>query len=103
MPVVVPPYARGQGHENGFDASARFESEGRAAIVKQVELHVPTAAVFLESALTLAVGLVFAAADDRQVRIEEMVARVAHEGEEAVEIAFQVIKENAADAAWFAA
>src|SRR5690606_11319638 len=86
-------------HQDGFGAAAGLQAEQGAAIVDQVELDVAAAAVELEVALALAVGGVAAPFDDRQVRVEEAVADRAHVGEVAVEVAVQVVEEQAADAA----
>src|SRR5690606_14626950 len=75
------------------------QAEQGAAVVDQVELDVAAAAVELELAFALAVGRVAAALDDRQVGVEEAVAHGAQVREVGVEVAVQVVEEQAADAA----
>src|SRR5262249_50720222 len=97
--VVPPPRLRRQRHQDRLDSPTRLQSEHRSAIVHQVELDVPAAPVFLKFLLSLRVRLVLAAADDGRIRLQKGVAGVAHEVERPVQIALQIIEENAADAA----
>ncbi len=60
MPVIVETNLRGQGHEDGFGASAGLQPEQGAAVVHQVELDVAAAPVQLESALAFTVGMILA-------------------------------------------
>src|SRR5439155_3054548 len=48
-------------------------------------------------------GLALAALGDRQVRLEEMLAAVADEGKQGIDIALEVVEEDATDAARLAA
>src|SRR5262249_30991301 len=65
----------------------------------QVEFDVATAAVLLELLLRLAVRLVLATVGDGQIRLEEGVAGVADEVERLLQLAGEVVEEDAADAA----
>src|SRR5207248_5985628 len=82
---------------------ARLQAEQRAAVVDQVELDVAAAAVLLERLLLRRVRLRLAPPGDRQVGVEEVVAAVAHEGEQPAEVALEAVEEDAADAARLAA
>src|SRR5207244_2520925 len=88
-----------QRHQDALDPAAGLQPEERAAVVQQVELDVPAAAEQLEPPLPLRVRQRLAAADDRQVRVQERLAGVADKGERLFEIALDVIEEDAADAA----
>src|SRR5690606_33182197 len=86
--------------EDRFAASARLESEQRAAVVDEIELDVSSAPPCLERALALAVGFVAMTQHDRRVGVEEGIADRAQQREAVREAALvQVVEEDAADAA----
>src|SRR6185503_2944804 len=99
MPVVAPPHQRRKRQQDGFGAAARLQSEQRAAIPDQVELHVAAAPIRLEVALAIPVRRVLASREDRRVHRQESVADRAREGEAPVEaFGVEVVEEDAADA-----
>ena len=75
LPVITPTHLRWQRHEDGFGAATGLQAEQGAAVIDQVELHVPATAVFLELALLRGVGRVLAALDDWQVGVDEGIAK----------------------------
>src|SRR5207244_3977071 len=79
--VVAPARHRRQRHEDRLDPAAGLEAEERAAVVQQVELHVPPAAELLKGPLALAVGRVLAPPGDRYIGVEEAGPAVADERE----------------------
>src|SRR5262249_59862548 len=98
--IVFPPAGNGgQRNKVLFDTPAGLEAENRSPIVKQIEFDIAAAAKLLEFAFPLAIGNTFAALGDRQVSVQKMIAAIPHEGEEGPKATFQVIEENAADAA----
>src|SRR5581483_10410972 len=101
--VVLPAGERRQRHQDRLGAPVGLEAERGAAVVEQVELDVAAAAQELELPLAIAVRVGAAAARDRQVRVEERLARVAHEREVALGIAHELIEEQPAHAARLAA
>src|SRR5205823_2654992 len=84
-------------------AAACPQAEQCAAVIDQVELDIAAAAELLKGSLLQCEGFVLAALGDRQVRLQEVVAAVADEGKEGVDIALEVVEEDAADAARLAA
>src|SRR5690606_20573050 len=70
MPVVVPTYQRGQGHQNRFRATAGLQAEKCPPVIDEVELHIAATTVELEIPLALTVGRIFMAIDDGQVGIQ---------------------------------
>src|SRR5207253_6154648 len=57
LEIVNPPDKWRKAHENRFRAAARFQSENRSAIIKEIELHVTPATVTL--VLTFVVAIRF--------------------------------------------
>src|SRR5262245_19339160 len=99
MKVIQPAHHRRQRHEDRLGAPARLEAEDGAAIVNQIEFHVAAAAELLETALLVGVGFVSPLFGDRQVSGQKIVAAILHEREERLKVAFEIIEEDAADAA----
>src|SRR5690242_16426636 len=97
--MSLPPRQRRQAHEDRVDVAAGLEAEERAAIVEKVELDV--AAAEFEEALhvLLGEGRVHAPADELRDDVEESFSDVLREGEMRVEMVFEIIVEDAADAA----
>src|SRR5262245_40375246 len=95
MPIVAPADEGRERHEDRFRAAAGLETEERAAVPDQIELHVAAAAVELEIALALAVRHVFAAPQDRQVGGQEMIADAPQQREAALESPLvQIVEED---------
>ncbi|KAG1543551.1 hypothetical protein G6F50_013976 [Rhizopus delemar] len=97
--AVFPAHPRRQAHQDAFAAATALQAEQRTAIVNKVEFHVAATAVQLELAFALAMGRVLALLHDRQVRLQEAIADRAQVIEIALEVAMQVVEEQAADAA----
>src|SRR5581483_2328617 len=103
-PGSGPAHERRQGHQDRIGIAARPETEHRAAVVEQIELHIAAAADQLPAALLLAPALVEVAADDCGIDAEEGLADVPGEGEVGAPVAaVEVVEENAAGAARFLA
>src|SRR6185436_9066977 len=96
LPVVAPGDQRRQRHQDRFGAAARLQAEQRAAVVDKVELDVAAAAELLEGPLLQREGFALAALGDWQVRLQKVVAAVADKGEESIDIALEVVEEDAA-------
>src|SRR5690554_5076640 len=94
FPVVLPPYQRGQGHQNRLGAPARLQAKQRATVVHQVELNVAPPAVQLEVPLAIAPGHVQPAPDNGLVGIKVTVADRPQKGKILFEIARVVIIEE---------
>src|SRR5579875_487796 len=101
--VVFPADARRQRHQDRFGASGRFQTEDGTAVVEQIEFDVSSPAVFLKGPLLLRIRFVFASLDDGQICLQKMVAAIAYKLEQGLEVAFEVIEEDATDAAGLAA
>src|SRR5213592_3316752 len=104
LPVITPLHERGQRHQYRLGAAGRLQSEQRAAIIDEIELHIAAAAIGLEVSLALAVRKILPALDDGKISRKKMIADAASELEARVETALvQIIEENPADAARLAA
>src|SRR5262245_51587411 len=88
MPIVAPADEGRERHEDRFRTAAGLETEERAAVPDEIELHVAAAAIELEVALALAVGSILAAPQDRQVGRQEMIADALEQREAALESPF---------------
>ena len=98
--AVFEAHARRQAHQDRLGAPAGLQAEQRAAVVDQIEFDVAAAAIQLEFALALAVGMSLAALDDRQIGIEKPVADRLRQREAALEAAgIEIVEEQPADAA----
>src|SRR5665213_4376850 len=103
MPVITPCRLRRQRHQDRFGASVRLQPEQRAAVLHEVELDVASAPVELELALAFAMGVVAMALHERQVSREERLGDALRQRERASAIVGEVVKKDAADAAWLTA
>src|SRR5690606_31407465 len=99
VPVVAPPRARRQAHEDALRTPFGLDAELRAPVEEQVELDVTATPDLLEKLLAFAVSLVTPALDDGHVRLQKSPAGIAHEEERAFGIVAQIVVEDAADAA----
>ena len=79
------------------------KSENRSSIIEKIELHVAPAPIQLILTVTLLERLISMSLDDGQVGVEEGIADLVNEGEVSLTISLEVIEENSADAARFAA
>src|SRR6185436_15042001 len=103
LEIVYPASQRRQAHQNGFGAASRFQPEYGAAVIKQIEFHIPAAAVQLK--LTLFVRERFVAAPEQnwQVSGKERVAQFRNECEILIALAFEVVEEQAPNTPGFIA
>ena len=102
--VVVPAHHRRQRHQDRLDAAARLQAEQRAAVVEQVELDVAAAAELLEGPL-LARCTARPCGGGRSAgtRRGNASPQSRTKAKSALEVAFEVVEEDAADAARLAA
>jgi len=78
-----------------------LQSEQRAAVEYQIEFDIAAAAVSLKIALSLAIGVILAALQNRHIGIQKSVAQTARHGKSMFEAALgKVIKKYAAHSAW---
>src|SRR5947207_15720771 len=101
--VIVPSHHRRQRHQDRLDPPARLQAEDRATVVEQIELDITATPKLLKCTLPIAVALILASMNDRQISVKESVAAVADEGEPGVEIPFEIVEKDAADATWLVA
>src|SRR3954454_22347679 len=88
LPVVPPGYDWRQRHQDRFGAPARLKAEEGAAVVYQVELDVPPAAVGLETPLPLSEAKLFSSFKNRGIGGNEVIADRADEGKRGIEVLF---------------
>ena len=101
---VFKAYLRRQAHHNGFSAPAVLQAKMGAAVVEQVKFDVTPAAVALKFAFALAPSDVFPRLDDGQIGGEVGLTHALRKRASVGKGQFvEIIKENAADAARFAA
>src|SRR4051812_36503425 len=74
-----------QAHQNALDASPRLQSKQRSPVVHQVELHVAAPARQLKPPLSLSIGGIASAIDDRTIGLGENLTDLGHEGEQLFE------------------
>src|SRR4051812_18194051 len=80
-PPLRPAYLRRQAHQDRLDVAAGLQAEDRAAVVQQVELHVPPAPHKLMIPVLLRPWRSHAPADDPRIGIQERLAHIPDEGE----------------------
>src|SRR5205085_167489 len=104
LKIVFPAHARRQRHQNRLHATTGAQAEERAAIVKEIELDVPSSPELLEPLFRRRISLVLASLDDGAIGAQEGVAAVANESEPLRPAAsLEVVKEDPANASGFVA
>src|SRR5947209_6699019 len=53
--IVNPTHERRQAHQDRFSSTPRFQPEDRAAVIKKIELHVPSPAIQLVFAFAFSI------------------------------------------------
>src|SRR3546814_8767986 len=89
----------GQAHQDRLDVAAGLQAEQRAAVMQQVELDVAAAPNQLVASLRLGPAIVHVPLDEARVDVEECLSDVAGEGEVGLEVAVEIVVDDAADAA----
>src|SRR5690606_17083426 len=85
-------------HQDRLRPAAGSQPEDGAAIVEEIELHIPAATPELMDALVVPERLVAPAFDDRLVRLEKAIGCILPERDSAV-IGLELVEEDAPDAA----
>jgi hypothetical protein len=102
-PVVVPTDKRWQAHENRFGPSAALKAKEGPPVPHEVEFHVSPAPVELKAPLALAIGVVFALRNDRQVGGHERVSHTSEQGKTLLKTELvEIVEEKAANSPGFA-
>src|SRR5688572_13698831 len=94
-----PARLRGQAHQYGVDVAAGSKTEGRSAIVDQVELGIAAAPFELARLVRLVERRVHPPPNQPRKDVEQGLADVAGEGEARLERRLEMIVEYASDAA----
>ena len=80
--AVLPAHQRRQRHQDRFSTAVGLQTEDRATVKNEIELHVAPAAVELELPLPLAVGQATALLHDRGVAGQEGIAAGSRQAEQ---------------------
>lgn len=99
MVVIHPAGGKGEGHEDGLDASPSLQAKGCAAVIDEVKLDVAAAAELLPLLLLRGEGIVLVLDNEGAVGLDNAVDAVCGELEDRLGIlVVQVVEKDASQA-----